>query len=127
MNGICSPSASDRTGRVAGNCSRHNSPVLRDALLEGAGIGLLPAFLVADDIDAGSLRIVLPGWTPESRTLYAVFPQPCHPSPRRCASSWIPWPPVWRSIRNGDRASRTTPEAPCWEASSAFERGRSPP
>jgi len=72
--------AGDRTVRVAGNCRCNNSPVLREALLEGAGIGLLPAFLVADDIADGSLRIVLPGWTPESRTLYAVFPQPRHPS-----------------------------------------------
>jgi len=70
----------DRTVRVAGNCRCNNSLVLREALLEGAGIGLLPTFLVADDIAAGSLRVVLPEWTPESRTVYAVFPQPRHPS-----------------------------------------------
>jgi len=70
----------DRTVRVAGNCRCNNSLVLREALLEGAGIGLLPTFLVAGDIAAGDLRIVLPGWTPEARTLYAVFPQPRHPS-----------------------------------------------
>lgn len=72
----------DRTVLVTGNCRCKNSPVLREALLEGAGIGLLPAFLAADDIAAGSLRIVLPGWTPEFRTLYAVFPQPRCPSPK---------------------------------------------
>lgn len=70
----------DRTVRVTGNCRCNNSLVLRESLLEGAGIGLLPTFLVADDIAAGSLRTVLPEWAPESRTLYAVFPQPRQPS-----------------------------------------------
>jgi DNA-binding transcriptional LysR family regulator len=70
----------DRTVRITGNCRCNNSLVLRESLLEGAGIGLLPTFLVADDIAAGSLRTVLPEWTPESRTLYAVFPQPRQPS-----------------------------------------------
>lgn len=70
----------DRTVRVTGNCRCNNSLVLRESLLEGAGIGLLPTFLVADDIAAGSLRAVLPDWAPESRTLYAVFPQPRQPS-----------------------------------------------
>ncbi|MDM0025482.1 LysR family transcriptional regulator [Variovorax saccharolyticus] len=72
----------DRTVRVTGDCRCNNSQVLRESLLEGAGIGLLPTFLVADDIAAGDLCVVLPGWTPESRTLYAVFPQPRHPSPK---------------------------------------------
>ena len=72
----------DRTVRVAGDCRCNNGLVLREALLEGAGIGLLPTFLVADDLAAGSLRTVMPDWTPESRTLYAVFPQPRRPSPK---------------------------------------------
>ncbi|MFY9512477.1 MAG: LysR family transcriptional regulator [Rubrivivax sp.] len=65
-----------RTVRVAGNCRCNNSLVLRQALLEGAGIGLLPAFLLADDIAAGRLLTVLPLAPPEARTLYAVLPQP---------------------------------------------------
>ena len=72
----------ERTVRVSGDCRCNNSLVLREALLEGAGIGLLPAFLVADDIAAGSLCVVLPEWVPEARTLYAVFPQPRRPSPK---------------------------------------------
>jgi DNA-binding transcriptional LysR family regulator len=72
--------AGSRTVRVDGDCRCNNSLVLREALLEGAGIGLLPTFLVTDDIAAGHLRVVLPQWTPESRTLYAVYPQPRLPS-----------------------------------------------
>ena len=68
--------------RVSGGFHCNNSVVLREALLEGAGICLLPAFLVADDIAAGTLRLVLPEWAPEARTLYAVFPQPRTPSPK---------------------------------------------
>ena len=75
-------SGAEATVRVAGNCRCNNSQVLREALLEGAGIGLLPTFLVAHDLAEGSLRAVLPGWTPESRTLYAVYPQPRQPSPK---------------------------------------------
>ena len=72
----------ERTARVSGDCRCNNSLVLREALLEGAGIGLLPTFLVADDIAARTLRLVLPDWKPETRTLYAVFPQPRTPSPK---------------------------------------------
>lgn len=70
----------ERTVRVGGDCRCNNSPVLREALLEGAGIGLLPAFLVADDLAAGALRTLLPDWAPVPRVFYAVFPQPRAPS-----------------------------------------------
>lgn len=70
----------ERTVRVAGDCRCNNALVLREALLEGAGIGLMPAFLVADDLAAGTLRTLLPEWTPVPRVFYAVFPQPRAPS-----------------------------------------------
>jgi DNA-binding transcriptional LysR family regulator len=36
---------------------------LRDVALLGAGLALLPDWLVDDDVATGSLRFVLPGWT----------------------------------------------------------------
>lgn len=73
---------SERMVRVGGNCRCNNSLVLREALLASAGIGLMPAFLVATDLADGHLHTVLPGSVPEPRTLYAVFPQPRRPSPK---------------------------------------------
>ncbi|PLC03191.1 LysR family transcriptional regulator [Variovorax sp. RO1] len=73
---------SERMVRVGGNCRCNNSLVLREALLAGAGIGLLPAFLVTGHLADGNLHTVLPGVVPEPRTLFAVFPQPRRPSPK---------------------------------------------
>ncbi|HKU94734.1 MAG TPA: LysR family transcriptional regulator [Vineibacter sp.] len=75
-----SGASGERVVRVSGNCRCNNAMLLREALLEGAGIGLLPSFLVAGDIANGNLRMPLPAWVPESRTIYAVFPQQHHPS-----------------------------------------------
>lgn len=48
---------------------------LREAALEGLGIGLLPEPLVRVDIAAGRLRKLLPEWEPEGEMLYvAVAP-----------------------------------------------------
>lgn len=72
----------ERMVRVHGNMRCNNAVVLREALLEGAGIGLLPRFLVAGDLVEGSLKVPLPKWTPEPRQLYAVFPQQRNPTPK---------------------------------------------
>jgi DNA-binding transcriptional LysR family regulator len=71
-----------RTVRVRGNYRCNLSIVLREALLEGAGIGLLPAFIVEADIAAGRLAALLPQWTPQPRTLFAVFARRRHPLPK---------------------------------------------
>ncbi|GGY51146.1 LysR family transcriptional regulator [Pseudoduganella albidiflava] len=46
---------------------------IRDSLAQGAGIGLCPAWLVGDLLDAGTLQPVLPGWhgTPQEVHLLA--------------------------------------------------------
>lgn len=57
-----------RTERVAvavsGPLKANNSEVLRDAVLAGLGIGLLPDFSAADALASGRFVPVLPGWTP---------------------------------------------------------------
>jgi DNA-binding transcriptional LysR family regulator len=72
----------ERTVRVDGSMRCNNAVVLREALLDGIGIGLMPRFLVADDVAAGALRMPLPAWEPEPRRLYAVFPQQRSLSPK---------------------------------------------
>lgn len=52
-----------------------NDPgVVRLAVLGGAGLGWLPSFLCADDLAAGRLVEVLPGWRRPGPDIHAVFP-----------------------------------------------------
>ena len=43
----------------------NSSDVVRDLLLADMGLGLLPRFVVADDLAAGRLREALPAWAPQ--------------------------------------------------------------
>lgn len=72
----------DRMVRVHGTCRCNNSLLLRDVLLEGEGIGLLPSFVVADDLARRRLRRLLPDWTPAPRPVYVVHPRPREASPK---------------------------------------------
>jgi DNA-binding transcriptional LysR family regulator len=47
---------------------------LRFAALEGTGICILPDYMCADDVKAGRLVQVLPGWAPPPGFVHAVFP-----------------------------------------------------
>jgi DNA-binding transcriptional LysR family regulator len=49
---------------VAGPLRANNSEVLRDAVLAGLGIGLLPDFSAGGALKAGRLRELLPAWRP---------------------------------------------------------------
>ena len=49
---------------VGGPLRANNSEVLREAVLAGLGIGLLPDFSAATALKAGRLRELLPGWRP---------------------------------------------------------------
>nr|WP_298795671.1 LysR substrate-binding domain-containing protein [uncultured Acetobacter sp.] len=48
--------------------------VLREAALIGGGIVQLPTMMVWQDIEAGRLVQVLPGWQPRAGIIHAVFP-----------------------------------------------------
>ena len=48
--------------------------VLRDLLVSGRGIGLLPTFLIADDLRAGRLVALLPGAVEQDLELMALYP-----------------------------------------------------
>ena len=67
---------------VNGRLKTDNALLRRDAALAGAGIMLVPEFLVAADITAGTLRQLLPNCTPPSTTLDAVFPAHRASSPK---------------------------------------------
>jgi len=57
---------------VAGTLSTNNGEVLRDAAIGGIGLTLLPNFIVADALQAGTLKPVLTEYCPKPFGLYAV-------------------------------------------------------
>ncbi|MBX7097069.1 MAG: LysR family transcriptional regulator [Myxococcaceae bacterium] len=46
----------------------------RKAVIAGAGLGLLPVHTVVDDLRAGTLESVLPGWSQRGASVYVVLP-----------------------------------------------------
>jgi DNA-binding transcriptional LysR family regulator len=58
-------------------CS-NNGEVLRDAVVKGRGIALLPTFIVGADLQEGSLRSILTDYTAPEISVYAIYPQTRH-------------------------------------------------
>jgi DNA-binding transcriptional LysR family regulator len=52
-----------------------NSLLLRDAVVAGIGIAVLPSYVVADDLAAGRVRMLLPRVRPIEHTIYALSPR----------------------------------------------------
>jgi DNA-binding transcriptional LysR family regulator len=62
---------------------RTNAPsALRDLALQGAGIAYLPDWLVAADLERGTLRRVLPHWSSAAITAWAVYRAELRGAPR---------------------------------------------
>lgn len=51
---------------------------VRGLLLAGGGLGVLPRYMVADDLAAGRLVVLCPGWIWKRVTLFALFPSAVH-------------------------------------------------
>lgn len=56
----------------------NNGDVLREAALAGAGIVLLPDFIVGEDVAAGRLETALPDWRGVELGIQAVWPSGRH-------------------------------------------------
>jgi DNA-binding transcriptional LysR family regulator len=63
-----------REVRVTGGFHADNPFVLRDAAVAGAGIAFLPSFVVAQDLEAGRLAVVLESLAAETGWIYLAFP-----------------------------------------------------
>lgn len=62
---------------------RSNAPLaLRDLARDGAGVALLPEWLVADDLAAGRLRRVLAAWSSVPITIWAIHRTELRGTPR---------------------------------------------
>jgi len=60
---------------VTGNYNVNNSEALREALLQGVGIGRLPTFVAGPDIKSGKLVSLFEEYQMPDKTIYAVFPE----------------------------------------------------
>ncbi|MBU1193049.1 MAG: LysR family transcriptional regulator [Gammaproteobacteria bacterium] len=67
---------------VTGTIRMNNSLALREALLNEAGVTLTPTFVVGADIKAGKLQAVLTDHKCLELSIYALYPQQKHLSPK---------------------------------------------
>jgi DNA-binding transcriptional LysR family regulator len=67
---------------VAGRLVANNAALVRSAALAGLGVARLPFFQAAPEIEAGRLRAVLPTWSPAVASVFAVYPNNRHLSPK---------------------------------------------
>jgi len=64
--------------RIEGRYRVNSARAVRDALLEFGGIGRCPSFVVAEDIAAGRLEVVLDNHMSEEIGVYLVYPHARH-------------------------------------------------
>jgi len=67
---------------VGGRLASRSAVLLRDAAIVGAGVLLVPARLVREDLAAGRLERLMPAYTPLPAVLTAVYPADRHLSAR---------------------------------------------
>ncbi|MNH38411.1 HTH-type transcriptional regulator DmlR [compost metagenome] len=64
-----------------------NASILRAFAVQGAGVALLPEWLVADDLASGQLLDALPAYRFARQSVYALYPASRH-VPRK-VRAWI--------------------------------------
>src|SRR5690349_10727582 len=71
---------SDLRVHAHGNFKANNGHSIREALLAGAGVALMPDWLVHEQIVNGKLTVLLPDFAPEPLEVNAVYPSGRHVS-----------------------------------------------
>jgi DNA-binding transcriptional LysR family regulator len=69
---LIGPDGEHRVG-VRGNFTVNEGPALRAAALSGLGVVMQPEALLADDVAAGRLVALLPGYEPPARPVHVVY------------------------------------------------------
>ena len=68
------PSQGSAEVNVQPRLTTDNLMLVKEAALAGLGIAQLPEVLCAEEVRAGRLQVVLPGWAPPSIAIHALFP-----------------------------------------------------
>ena len=74
--------AGEETVRIAGRLQANNGDALRQAALAGAGIVLQSDLLLAEDLQRGLLKRVLPRHAPPPRPAHLLYRPDRRPSPK---------------------------------------------
>lgn len=64
--------------RVRGTLCSNNGTVLRDAVLAGRGIAMLPTFITGADLQSGRLISLLADYAPPELAIYVLYPRNRH-------------------------------------------------
>src|SRR5581483_9410373 len=72
----------DYTVPVTSNLQADTAEALRGAVVSGLGVGILPTFLVSQDVQTRVLQIVLPEMVSFTSAIYALYPPTRHAIPR---------------------------------------------
>ena len=68
--------------KVSGRFFATSLPAVRAAAVAGFGVARLPLYIARDEVAAGRLQVVLPGWATPARPVHLVYPKTRHASPR---------------------------------------------
>lgn len=60
--------------KVSGRASSNNMSLIRDFVLSGEGLALMPHFMCAEDVKDGRLRAVLKDWLQSEGPIHVVYP-----------------------------------------------------
>ena len=63
---------------IDGRYQVDSSLAVRDALVNGFGLSLIPLMYVKKELQAGILQTILDDWAPNESTLYAIYPSRRH-------------------------------------------------
>ncbi|CAN5326341.1 LysR family transcriptional regulator [soil metagenome] len=89
--------------RVRGSLAANFGDALQHAALRGLGLSVHPLYMVADDISAGLLEVVLPQWAPTELEIYVIYSSRRH-QPARVRHfldflrRWAQKPPEWTAL-----------------------------
>lgn len=75
---LLGPAGAQASVPLAVRFAGDNLLIIREAALAGLGVARLPVALFHQDIDAGRLCVVAPGWAPAPMTIYALYPSRRH-------------------------------------------------
>lgn len=79
---MLAPDGRYQTVTINSSMHMNNSLALREAILNDAGIVLIPTFIVGADIQSGRLQKILPTYRFQEFSIYAIYPQRKHLSPK---------------------------------------------